>query len=91
MKKTATHRTSPINRQNKSLGVTQAAKEEQRNHDLSALEQIKKVEKKYKSKMMKVRLEKSILVGTENYLRYVLAERGFSQEQIEQIIKDGHQ
>lgn len=91
MKKTATHRTSPINRQNKSLGVTQAAKEEQRNHDLSALEQIKKVEKKYKSKMMKVRLEKSILVGTENYLRYVLEERGFSQEQIEQIIKDGHQ
>ena len=91
MKKTATHRTSQINRQNKSLGVTQAAKEEQRNHDLSALEQIKKVEKKYKSKMMKVRLEKSILVGTENYLRYVLAERGFSHEQIEQIIKDGHQ
>ena len=91
MKKTTAHRTSPINRQNKSLGVTQAAREEQRNRDLSALEQIKKVEKKYKSKMMKVRLEKSILIGTENYLRYVLAERGFSQEQIEQIIKDGHQ
>ena len=90
MRKQMANRMSPINRANKELSITRESKEEQRGHDIDALAQVKREEKKYKGKVIKIKIEKSILMGTENYLRYILSERGYNSQEIDKLIKDGH-